>query len=365
MLRRDSLLATRSGFRPLAMHDDGILGYERGNLILVDYDLKLKHRVSQILYKSVWHRIASRFRIFERVLRLSPSTGIIFDRKLYVAHRDTIVKYSLDSGESSVDFIVPQGRGVLAFNKISVSGAEWLVFGEYFSNPDRREVSVWAKRAGDSGWIKSTSFSEGEIEHIHNVVQIRDRILVLAGDFDKAAGIWHLDFEAGRLCPLARGKQSYRICWAHDGPEGLLTASDTQLQINHLQLLALDRLPVESTKLAELPGSSIYSCSDGVRVVFSTVVEPGVVTGNAISTILDTRPGPGIREMDSSIFVLNRNGKLGKVFSARKDWLPMRLAQFGTFAFPTGDAPADRCFAYGQAVEKWDGVCLALSTSDA
>ena len=38
----------------------------------------------------------------------------------------------------------------------------------------------------------------------------------------------------------------------------------------------------------------------------------------------------------------------------------MRLAQFGTFLFPSGAMPADRFFTFGVGVKRYDGRCLVF-----
>lgn len=356
------VLAVRRGFRPLAVRENGLVGYENGSLVLVDFDLTLKRTISKIKRRHHLPILFSRFRLIERVFRLGPSAAAIHDDKLFVAHRDEIVLYDLSTGRSEIDFVVPGGRGILSFGKITLGGAECLAFGEYFANPSRHAVGIWIKKNYRGSWVRLASFSDGEIEHVHSIQQIDGRVLVLSGDFDSAAGIWELNPHNATLSPLCRGRQTYRSCWIHSVASTLLFATDTQLEANSLQSLNLFEGAIRSEKLADLPGSSIYSTCDGEKVIFSSAVEPGYDTGFFLRDILETTPGPGIKGNHSTIFIADSAAEVRMVLQARKDWLPMRLAQFGTFLFPAGAFPSDRFFAFGQAVDDWDGCCLAIST---
>jgi len=80
-------------------------------------------------------------------------------------------------------------------------------------------------------------------------------------------------------------------------------------------------------------------------------------TGGRLRDIFDREPGPRI--LANSIALDNfEDGQFTEIFRADKDRWPMRLAQFGTFQFPAGTMPADRFFAYGQALKGQDGHCL-------
>jgi len=96
---------------------------------------------------------------------------------------------------------------------------------------------------------------------------------------------------------------------------------------------------------------------DTKRLIFSSTVKPGALTGGRLRDIFDRKPGPRILANAAALYSFEE-GQLTEIFRADKDRWPMRLAQFGTFQFPTGIMPADRFFACGQALKGQDGHCL-------
>jgi hypothetical protein len=53
-------------------------------------------------------------------------------------------------------------------------------------------------------------------------------------------------------------------------------------------------------------------------------------------------------------------GLVSQLYSAEKDAWPFRLAQFGTFIFPTGIMPSNTLYVYGVALKGVDGSCLVF-----
>jgi hypothetical protein len=350
----------RRGFRPLAMKGREIFGYEDGYLVSIDLTLTKISRLIQDPSDSWLKWLGRRVRIIERIFRLGPSTAIYFEDTLYVAHKSTIIAYDIKTKTSMTAFVIPENRGILRFSEITVRQKKYIIFGEYFNNFRKSDVRIWAKEACSPRFEEISKFRNGEIEHIHGIFQVRGRILVLAGDFGDSAGIWELDFDNGKLVPLARGSQSYRSCWLHDDGSFIYYATDSQVEINSLQKLYLLNDNIAAESLRPLPGSSIYSCVSGSHVFFSSAVEPGKPTGCILLDLFSKSPGPGILDRNSKIFSLRPSSDVVQVFTAEKDLFPMRLAQFGTFLFPSGLHPENYLITYGQAVEKWDGCCVVL-----
>jgi hypothetical protein len=265
----------------------------------------------------------------------------------------------LTSGAVSLDHVVPDGRNLLSLNRVKSSGtgAGWLVFGEYFHNPDRSEVRIWRRGfQDDAQWEVAATFPAGQINHIHSIQQLSDgRIYVLAGDFDEAAGIWITNGDLGELKPWMRGKQELRACWWYEYDGNVLYGTDSQFEINKLMELRPDDRFASSVH--DLPGSCIYHGRTGMDLIFSTTVEPGTSTGSFVHDLLSRAVGPAITGNPT---IFHYSDKLVEVFSAPKDVWPLRLAQFGTFMFPGGVTPDDRIYAYGVAVKGYDGDCLVF-----
>lgn len=281
---------------------------------------------------------------------------------LLVVLRSRLWRVDLTSGEVFLDHVIPDGRTVLALSKITsrTTNTDWLVFGEYFHNPERAEVRLWRRRCLPAAeWEIAGRFPAGEIEHVHGIHQLSDgSVYILAGDFGKAASVWRTNGDLGDLRPLMRGDQQFRACWWFEREGRVVYGTDSQFEIN--KLLSIKPGEQVSEKIADLPGSCIYHGRTGADLVFSTTVEPGASTGNFARDAISRAVGPGITG-DPAIYLYT--GVLSKLLSSPKDGWPSRLGQFGTFMFPAGATPDNRLYAYGVAVKRYDGDCLVFTRS--
>lgn len=355
------LSAQRKGLRPLAADLQGLLCYSHGALYRVGYDLERPSFICQLPAQGLTGWIGRRIRIIDRILRLSPSHAMVLDGVLFLSRRSEIWRCDLATGQLSLDFVIPDGRRALEFGRIEHSDGEiQVVFGEYFSNPSRRAVRIWGCSNRNSRWTVWGEFPAGEIEHVHAVTVIGERVFLLCGDFEQAAGMWVSDRNFSTITPLLRGSQAYRAAWIAELGGRLFYATDTQLETNHTYELSIEDGIVKNRDLASIEGSSIYSGrGEGCRF-FSTTVECGNPSGNLLRDLLEKRRGPGILSSKAKIMSINANGVCEEIFAAEKDALPFRLAQFGTFTFPSGQMPAGIVVAYGIALRGIDDTCLVF-----
>lgn len=356
-----NLSAKRSGFRPLAANPMGLICHTHGSLYRVGYDLERPSFLCNLPVAGLIGRLGNRFRLIDRILRVAPNHATVVDNDLFISRRSEIWRCDLTTGKLTLDFVVPDGRRALEFGRIERPDGEiQLVFGEYFSNPTRRPVRIWGRSNRNPQWTVRSEFATGEIEHVHAVVAIKGGVFVLCGDFEHAASIWVSDSDFSSIRPMLRGSQAYRAAWIAELGGRLFYATDTQLESNHIYELSIDGLVGKTHKLAAIDGSSIYSGQGHDRRFFSTTVECGMPTGNFLRDIFETRRGPGILSSQAKIMGIDANGICEDLFSAEKDALPFRLAQFGTFTFPTGEMPVDTVVAYGTALRGFDDTCLVL-----
>lgn len=356
-----NLLAKRKGLRPLAADSKGLLCHANGALYRVGYDLKHPSFICNLPINGLVGRLGNRLRILDRIFRVAPSHAMVIDGDLFISRRSDIWRCNLATGQLTLDFVIPDGRRALEFGRIEhPNGDTQLVFGEYFSNPTRQPVRIWGRSSRNSQWTVKGEFGTGEIEHVHAVTAIGERVFVLCGDFEHAAGIWLSDRHFSSITPLMRGKQAYRAAWIAELEGRFFYATDTQLESNHVYELSVEGGNGNAQELATIDGSSIYSGhGHGIRY-FSTTVECGMPTGNFLRDIFETRRGPGILSSQAKIMRIDARGICEEIFSAEKDALPFRLAQFGTFTFPTGEMPVDTVIAYGTALSGFDDTCLVL-----
>jgi len=352
-----ALARTLPGWQPVACTSDTVFLCGRGQVARASHDLSTIDVIARLPDDIALARL--RLRIVDRVFRTGIQTAAMLDDgQLLLARRSKIWRVDPQRGTVTLDFVIPQGRNVLSLARIvDEGGNEYIAFGDYFANKDAAPVSLWRRAVAPAAqWEQGTSFGAGTIDHVHGLHQLKDgRIVVMAGDVGAAAGIWQTNAALDTITVVRAGEQGWRVCWLHETAQGeVLSATDTQYEKNVFQRIDLDR--GERTVLAELPGSCIYAARVGDSIVFSTAVEPGDSTGSTLGDILTRTPGPGIVGDSATIQIWD--GALHTVLSAKKDAWPMRLAQFGTFQFPTGTMPADRFYAWAVGVDRYDGNCL-------
>ena len=353
--------AKRKGFRPLAADSTGLWCHSRGSVYHVGYDLKQPSLMFDLPVDRFLERIGNRLRFLDRVFRVSPSHAIIAEGNLFISRRSEIWRYELATGKLSLDFIIPEGRRALEFSQVEQADGEMLlVFGEYFSNPTRRPVRIWGRSSRNDIWAVKSEFAEGEIEHIHAVTHVGTNVFVLCGDFEHAASVWLSDPNFSSMKPLLRGRQSFRAAWIAGLGGRLFYATDTQIEPNHVLELSMVDGKGTARELISINGSSIYSVQGQGCRFFSTTVECGIPTGHFFRDIFENRRGPGILSSRSSIMSIDGNGFSENLFTAEKDIFPFRLAQFGTFTFPSGEMPVDTVVAYGIALSDFDDLCFVL-----
>jgi hypothetical protein len=354
------------GYQPLHCDDRGVILLCRGSVYRANHDLTHRRLICSLPpERALVER--SRWRFLLRVLRISAQAALLLGDDLYIVRRSRIWRVSLTRGEVNLDFEVPQDRRILSLSKLVAGGESFLCFGEYFFNPTKAPVRLWQRSTHlNAKWHSPYQFPVGEINHVHNIHQSRDgAIYILTGDFGNGSAIWLTTASLDRVALLAGGAQVYRACWLADGDGALYYATDSQLETNWVLKLELQPAPPRATPVRLIEGSSIYSGTCGGNTVFSSTVEPGEPSGNLIFDLFDRRRGPGIRSDYAVIYSLDGRGRVTELFRAVKDFYPPRLAQFGTFMFPSGQMPPGRLYAYGVALRGFDDCCLCFEATDA
>lgn len=353
------------GYKPLAYAGSQIVLARGFDLYLASLDLEQRTFLARIPQGGL-RRACARVRLIARATRAELSLALYLpaEHALLVAASGRIFLVALGSGEVVEDFRIPRGRAPLYLQHIDVDGfTPGVYFGEYIANDAKGPLAVY-RRTACGQWEEAFRFPAGVINHIHNIVPdpLRRRVFILTGDFGGAAAIWvATDNFASVERWLGVGQQS-RACWLTVDPEGVLFASDTQFETNHLYRVedGPGAVQARARRLFPLAGSSIYCIERGDgQVVFSTAVEPNNKEG--ILAMLDRRPHDGM--LGNVACIYSGSARTGFTVLARgsKDEWPLRLFQFGSFTFPTGLSlePA-LIHAYGIALRKYDGCTLLL-----
>ncbi|MGH9504293.1 MAG: hypothetical protein ACRD20_15700 [Terriglobales bacterium] len=212
-----------------------------------------------------------------------------------------------------------------------------LYWGEYFDNPDRDEVHIYASADHGSTWEIAYTFPRGAIRHVHNIVydEWGKCLWVLAGDNGSECRILRISCDFRNVDVVLSGHQQARAVALVPTPGGLYFSSDTPLESNHVY--RLDRSGT-LTELALLSSSSIYGCRAGDGIFFSTMVEPS-------HTNLD----PRVRLYGS------RDGlRWRSLMQWQKDFWPMSLFQYGNAFLPDGRNTTDLLAVTTVAVQPGD-----------
>ena len=360
------LLRTLRGYRPLTFVADGILLAKGYDLYVANLDCSQLSRVGTVPH-ALTSGILRRSRIVERILRLGIRFGCSIGKGEYLlAERNRLWRLELPSGTIRLDHVIQTGMKPLWISRVDgIDGfSDGVCFGEYWYNSSKEPVNIWVR--GPRGlWRIAHTFPKGTIEHVHGMIPDKNRgiVWIVTGDSGDAVGIWAARRDFSEVLPVLVGHQDFRCCWIAFSDSQIIYATDSPLAINSVRRIVLPEgfaespdpwIGTRSEPLMEISGSSIYSCQVQNQVVFSTTVEPGLLTGNKLHDWLDRRPGPGIKGMYSDLMIGTQAG-FSLAGRWAKDRWPFRLCELGSISFPTGINPGRCVYAYFTALAQQDG----------
>ncbi len=351
------------GQRPLVVVSDGLIMAQGAQLVHLAHGATVGRPVASVDLAPIERRTLAP-RLLQRVLRSGLQCGVeAAAGRLTVASKRGLFGVDLTTGVAQQQPCAARGRPLNLVHIEGVAGfTDQVCFGEYLSNAGRQPVSIWSD-GGSGRWRDVFRFGDGQIEHIHSLVPdpARGVVWILAGNFGDAAGIWVARDDFAVVEPVVRGGQRFRAAAAFAVDEGLLYATDSQVEPNSIRMLHESGGRWRSDEVATLPGSSIHGCRLGDRMVFSTTVEPGLGTGFRPFDLIDPRLGPAIERRRSDLFIGNQKRGFERIGSWAKDVWPMGLCGFGTISFPSGVQHGAALAAYGTGLRGFDGVTLFVS----
>ena len=222
-----------------------------------------------------------------------------------------------------------------------------IYWGEYFDNPARDEVHIYASTDGEASgsdrkWSVAYTFPKGAIRHVHNIVHDPwgDCLWILTGDYGAECRILRASCDLGRIEVVRQGNQQARAVALVPTQHGLYFSSDTPLEQNYVYLL--DRAG-DLTQLAPITGSSIYGCRVGNHVFFSTMVEPS-----------EANPDPYVRIFGLESGTVPTQQTWRSQRSWKKDRWPPGLFQYGNAFLPDGNNATEFLAVTTIAVEEDD-----------
>jgi hypothetical protein len=282
---------------------------------------------------SVAARLSARlFRDGFHALAVLPSGGLV------AAVAGAIVTARPNEQEFRVTHAITRGTRPLHIAAVPEGAVYW---GEYFDNAARGEVYVYGSSDGGATWSVAYTFARGAIRHVHNIVYDRweNCLWVLTGDYGDECRVLRAACDFSRVDVVLQGNQQARAVALVPMADGLYFSTDTPLESNYVY--RLDR-EGKLSQLASISSSSIYGCSVGDRIFFSTMVEPSAVNRDENVRVFVGRALGG-RGADGRGSDPKKSGSGFKqedwrpVLAWKKDGWPMRFFQYGNAFLPDGN----------------------------
>lgn len=332
-----SLFATFPGTQVLAWQKKSLYASSGYRLKRADFD-PLRGFVwsSVAVYRPSWFRTwSSRSRLASRLLRDGfYGLSILSSGHVVAAVPHAIVRLEPGEHEFRPSFRIPRGTRPL---HIALAPNDTLYWGEYFDNPDRDEVHIYASADHGLHWDVAYTFPKGSIRHVHKILYDKweDCLWILTGDNGKECRMLRASCDLRNVDTVLSGNQQARAVALIPTEEALYFSSDTPLEQNHIYRLQRSG---NLSQLADIGGSSIYGCAVGRSLFFSTMVEPSSVNLDRYSRVFGSAD-------------TNRWESLA---SWKKDRHSMRLFQYGNVILPDGENTSELLALTTIAVENHD-----------
>ena len=338
-----------------ANNDQSVFLSKHNQLFLLNLDNKALSKIFEFPINTKTY-LSKCSPVLRRLLRTDIRYGLKIDEDHLVVVREGNF-YCLNYKTRELVSTIKLPRGTRPLNMLKLSNInsfeDGVYFGEYFSNPQKLEASIY--RYTKEGLENKFTFPAGAINHIHNLVPDpeRDCVWILAGDFEDGAAIYQARNNFKEIKRIVFGEQTYRSCVAFPIPEGLLYATDSQFERNSIRLLSYKKNGWISKKIKEINGPCIFGTKKGEDFIFSTSVE-AINSGNIFQKMLRNKRGPGIIKNQSDIIKGNLQSGFKVIYSNQKDFLPFILFQFGNILFPSGITQTDKLIFTNIATVKND-----------
>jgi len=225
---------------------------------------------------------------------------------------------TLNPGESHFRISHPILRGTRPLH-VTATPDDQIFWGEYFDNPDRDGVHIYRSRDRGGSWDVAYTFPRKAIRHVHNIVYDRweNCLWILTGDNGAECRIHKASCDLRSMDVVVAGNQQARAVALVPTRDGVYFSSDTPFEKNHVYFLNRSG---HVTQVSDLNGSSIYGCSVGDNIFFSTMVEPSKVN----------------RDCEVNVFGSPDGRAWNRVLGWTKDrWSP-RFFQYGNAFLPDG-----------------------------
>ena len=269
-----------------------------------------------------WRKISSHSRLAYRLVRDGFHALAVHPQgNLIAAVPGAIATLQRDDSEFRVTHRLLRGTRPLHICVTPEGRAYW---GEYFDNPGREKVHIYASNDGGLRWDVSYTFPKQAIRHVHNIVYDRwaKCLWIFTGDYGRECKILKASLDLSAVDEVVAGNQQARAVAVIVDESGLFFASDTPLEQNHLY--HLDRRG-RLQQCTEIPSSSIYACRNPQGMFFSTMIEPSDANSSRNIALYCSADGT----------------RWDALAQWRKDRWPMKFFQYGNAFLPDGENSTD------------------------
>jgi hypothetical protein len=266
---------------------------------------------------AAWRTITSSSQLGSRLLRDGFHALVALSSGGLVAAVPSAI-VTLEPGETEFRVSHKLLRGTRPLH-LAITPSDQVFWGEYFDNPRRDEVHIYASTDHGAHWDVAYTFLKGTIRHVHNIVydEWENCFWVLTGDHGSECRILRAACDFTTVDVVLSGNQQTRSAALVPTRDALYFSSDTPLETNHVY--RLDRRGNVS-EVAALRSSSIYGCSVGNAVFFSTMVEPSAINSSRDVCLYGSPDG-----IEWQCF-----------WQQKKDRWPIKLFQYGNAFLPDG-----------------------------
>lgn len=288
-----------------------------------------------------FNSVASRFRLTRRFLRAEITKLYHFSDTWFCIARKGIFRYNSASGNFELCHIIERGSRPL---NLCQDKDGTIYYGEYFGNPNRTPVGIYASKDSGTTWQKVFEFKEGEINHIHGLFmdKFTDRLWVFTGDDDVACIAGYTTDGFKTFVREFEGRQEYRVCVPLFKKDSIIYPTDSQYVVNTIR--QIDRETKEIKDLTSIQGSGIYAVDTGKFYLASTTVEPSKVN----------------TDNNSHLWYSSDGEKWIELLSFKKDRFNRNLFQFGSIRFPNYAKTCDYIVITGRALKELDQSTLII-----
>ena len=329
-------VATFANLRALAWDGDVLYSSRGYELLAARVDsAEFEWRAVGLYRPAWWRNLTSRNQLSFRMVRdgfhglaILPSGNIVAAVPGAIA--------TLSAGETKFQVTHRLTRGTRPLHITGTPDGR-VFWGEYFDNPQRDEVHIYASVDQGITWQVAYTFERGAIRHVHNVLYDRweNCFWIFTGDYGAECRILRASLDFSSVDEVVVGSQQTRAVAAVVNEDGLYFATDTPLEQNFIYYLSR-RGRVQ--RLGALPSSSIYACKNRRGMFFSTMVEPSEVN----------------RSRSVELFGSADGAEWKSLAGWDKDRWAMKFFQYGNAFLPDGENTTDFVAVSTVAVEGSD-----------